>query len=297
MAKDSFYKKLLENLHDGVYFVDNDRKITFWNKGAERITGFAAEDVIGSYCYNNILNHVDSEGKKLCLGGCPLHATISDGQQRTAEVFLHHKKGRRVPVFVRTIPIEEAGEIVGSVEVFNDNSERLESIGYFEKLHDLAMTDELSGLQNRRYVKAFLESKLGELRALGLPFGIAFLDIDDFKRVNDTYGHDVGDEIIKLVAQTGMNALRKTDVMGRWGGEEFVAMFIGVDESGLAIVAEKLRFLIEHSAFRMEDQNIGVTVSVGAAMAVVGDSINTLMERADGLMYISKVNGKNRVSI
>ncbi len=297
MADDNFYRKMLENLHDGVYFVDKERKITFWNKGAERITGFTAEEVKGSYCYNNILNHVDSDGNELCFGGCPLHATMSDGEEKTAEVFLQHKKGHNVPVFVRTIAIEEAGKVVGAVEMFNDNSERLESMGHIEKLQDLAMTDELSDLPNRRYVRAFLESKLSELRILGLPFGVAFLDIDDFKKVNDTYGHDVGDEIIKLVAQTGVKTLRKTDLIGRWGGEEFVAIFAGVDERELAIVAEKLRVLIEHSAFKMNDQTIGVTVSLGATMAVEGDSMNSLMDRADGLMYISKINGKNRVSI
>lgn len=297
MADDSFYKMMLENLHDGVYFVDKERKITYWNKGAERITGFTREEVKESYCFNNILNHVDREGNKLCIEGCPLHETLIDGMQRTTEVFVHHKKGHRIPVFVRTIAIEEDGKVVGAVEIFNDDTERLEIINNIEKLKDLAMTDELTELPNRRYLNTYLDSKISELKALGLRFGVAFLDIDDFKKINDQYGHDVGDDMINLVAKTGLNALKKTDLLGRWGGEEYVAIFIGVDERELAIRAEQLRFYIEHSALRKGTNSIGVTVSIGATMAKESDSTNNLIDRADGLMYLSKMNGKNRVTL
>jgi PAS domain S-box-containing protein len=98
MKGEDLYAVILGNIHEGVYFVDSERKITFWNKGAERITGYTEGEVVGHFCYDNILKHVNDEGLHLCLGGCPLHQTLSDGQGREALVYLHHKEGYRVPV-------------------------------------------------------------------------------------------------------------------------------------------------------------------------------------------------------
>ncbi len=121
--ENNFYKDLLDNLYDGVYFVDNKRMITYWNNAAERITGFSKEQVVGSYCADNLLNHVNDAGLCLCEGECPLKKTIEDGSVQQNEVFLHHKNGHLVPVLIRTSPIRSAeGSIIGAVEVFADNS-------------------------------------------------------------------------------------------------------------------------------------------------------------------------------
>ena len=97
LEKDS-YERIVENLHDGLYFVDQDRIITYWNKAAEQISGFAAEEVLGKSCSDNILTHVDSEGNRLCTEMCPLAATIADGTYRETEIYMHHKSGHRIPV-------------------------------------------------------------------------------------------------------------------------------------------------------------------------------------------------------
>ena len=94
--------KLLDSLFDGVYFVDLDRRITYWNAGAERISGYLRSEVVGSCCADNLLRHIDTEGHKLCQDGCPLAATMRDGKTRESSVYLHHKFGHRVPVLVRT---------------------------------------------------------------------------------------------------------------------------------------------------------------------------------------------------
>lgn len=117
---DRFYKTILDNLFDGVYFVDSERRITYWNKGAERISGFFEAEVLNLACYDNILNHVDETGKRLCLDGCPLAEVLKDGIPRQAEVFLRHKAGHRVPVAVRITPVYEGNTIVGAVEIFSD---------------------------------------------------------------------------------------------------------------------------------------------------------------------------------
>ncbi|MHB1048425.1 MAG: PAS domain S-box protein, partial [Thermoanaerobaculia bacterium] len=158
---ESFYRKLLDSLTDGVYFVDRDRRITSWNHGAERITGYAADEVVGSYCWNNLLRHVDAEGHELCQNGCPLAATVSDGADRDAEVALLHKGGHRVPVKVRSAAIRDtSGEIIGAVETFQDETEHHETRQRAEELRRLAFLDPLTGVGNRRWAEAELAARL-----------------------------------------------------------------------------------------------------------------------------------------
>ena len=99
------FHDVFDDLYEGVYFVDRDRGITFWNQGAVRITGFTSQEMLGHFCYDNLLNHVDEQGNQLCMGGCPLHATLQDGNARSAQVYLHHKSGHRVRVNVRIRPL------------------------------------------------------------------------------------------------------------------------------------------------------------------------------------------------
>src|SRR5271167_1619652 len=92
----SFHAKLLDSISDGVYFVDSQWQITYWNRGAERLTGYSAGEAVGRQCPDNFLEHVDAAGHALCIDGCPLTSTIRDGQAREAEIFLRHKLGHRV---------------------------------------------------------------------------------------------------------------------------------------------------------------------------------------------------------
>jgi diguanylate cyclase (GGDEF)-like protein len=128
------------------------------------------------------------------------------------------------------------------------------------------------------------------------PFGLLFIDIDHFKMVNDTYGHEMGDKVLRMVANTLRHNLRAADTMGRWGGEEFVILLNNLDESGLETVANKLNFLVAQSRLDTEQHALSVTVSVGATLVTKEDTMETLMHRADQLMYASKNAGRNRVT-
>ncbi|MGB9406064.1 MAG: PAS domain-containing protein [Terracidiphilus sp.] len=124
----SFYKELLDHIGDGVYFVDRERRILYWNEGAFLLTGYTAEELLGKCCSDDILCHVDHMGKNLCHDGCPLTASITDGKSHEAPVFLRHKQGRRVPVSVRVQPMRGAdGSIIGAIEIFSDNSAQIEA--------------------------------------------------------------------------------------------------------------------------------------------------------------------------
>ncbi len=283
-------------MYEGIYFVDENRQITFWNAGAERITGFSAAEVVGKNCFDNILNHVDSSGKHLCFDGCPLYGTMQDGETREAVVFLHHKAGNRVPVTVRSIPIKESNRIVGAVEIFIDDSEKNEVLRNMEEYKNQAMKDQLTGLPNRRYIDSFLSSKYKEYHELGIEFGVLFMDIDNFKLCNDTYGHDIGDDVLKMLAKTFLASTRSIDLIGRFGGEEFIAILTGLDQAGLIKKAENMRIQVAKSELRSGNQKINVTISIGAALIKQDDTVDTIVKRADAMLYQSKEHGRNRVT-
>lgn len=292
-----FYKMVLDSMTDGVYFVDLDRRITYWNRGAEQITGYSAEQATGHRCSDNLLVHVDEDGRQLCLCGCPLQATLLDGQDRRSEVFVRHRDGHRVPVLVRAGPIRDsAGEIVGAVEVFSDNSAAVADRERAESMQRLALLDALTEIGNRRYVEVRVRAKLEQARRYGWPLALALVDVDHFKQVNDVHGHDVGDRVLRTVAKTLEGSARTFDVVGRWGGEEFVVAMTNVTEGDALRITERLRVLVASSGVRLDRGDVRVTVSVGLTCVREGDTFEDLLRRADQLMYESKCGGRNRVT-
>jgi diguanylate cyclase (GGDEF)-like protein/PAS domain S-box-containing protein len=294
---DDFYVDILNNLFDGVYFVDRDRKITFWNRTAEKLTGYESHHVVGRSCADNLLVHVDGAGRNLCAEGCPLSQTLEDGRAREAEFFLHHRDGHRVPVAVRVSPIHGAdGQIVGAVEVFSDNSRRLMESQEMEHLQRLALLDPVTGLPNRRFVEISLQAILEDPRVRKGPTGILFVDIDRFKRINDTHGHETGDDVLRAVARTLLKSVRTFDIVGRWGGEEFVLILRSIDERILGALAEKLCAVTGKCFVTLPEAKVGVTVSIGATILDPADTVHGAVARADRLMYRSKAAGGNRVT-
>jgi diguanylate cyclase (GGDEF)-like protein/PAS domain S-box-containing protein len=288
------YPDLLDKMPDAVYFVDSAKKITYWNKAAEKVTGYRESEVMGKSCADNILVHVDDRGESLCLGKCPLAATMADGISREAEVYLHHKNGHRVPVLVRVSPLRDVhGNIIGGAELFTDNSSKEAMILRIKELEELAMIDTLTRLANRRYIESELEVRIQEKSRYNLPFGLLFMDIDHFKRFNDNYGHDVGDRALITVANTLRSLARPYDLIGRWGGEEFIAIIRNVDMALLTVIGERLRSLVEMTYIDVDGKNIGITLSVGAAIARDDDTPVSILKRSDMLMYLSKENGRN----
>jgi diguanylate cyclase (GGDEF)-like protein/PAS domain S-box-containing protein len=297
MADDNIYRDLLDNLVDGVYFTDRERRINYWNKGAERLSGFRREDVLGKRCMDNILMHMDEKGNELCRRGCPLAYTIKDGIVREADLFLHHRGGHRVPVRVRVSPLtDEKGRIVGAVEVFSDNSAKAQLTERLAQMEQLALLDSLTGLANRRYLESHIRARLEELRRNGWSFGVLFMDIDRFKNVNDTFGHEVGDRVLRMVGQTLDASTRYFDMVGRWGGEEFLAVIANTEAQTLSEIGERFRALVERSAL-MDPDRVHVTISTGGTHARAEDTVEALVARADEKLYEAKNSGRNRVWI
>jgi diguanylate cyclase (GGDEF)-like protein/PAS domain S-box-containing protein len=295
----SLYHSILDQIDDGVYFVDREKRILLWNRSAERITGFPRSEVVGEHCGNRWLCHIDASGRMLCTNGCPLQRAVDTGVPIEADAFLQHKQGHRIPVKIRTIPLRDRqNRLVGAVEVFRSTADDRRQDQIIEELSHLAMIDDLTMLPNRRHFDMQLDRRLAELGRFGWPFGTLMIDIDRFKLVNDSAGHQMGDEVLRLVARTLSSNCRGLDTIARWGGEEFTAIITNVREDELRLVAEKLRTMVEASGLReTEGEPIHVTVSIGGALARPNETAAELMKRTDEMLYAAKRSGRNQVCI
>lgn len=294
----SFTETLLNNVHDGVFFVDQDCRIFFWNKGAEQITGFDQPSVTGKKCYDNIISPVDESGKNLCEGDCPVKKTLSDGKTYSIDAYLQHKEGHRLPVSIRAFPIlGEEGEIIAAVETFYDASPKFIMPQRKIELERMQLLDPVTEVGNRRFLETHILSRLKELKKYRIPFGLMYIDVDNLKEVNDSYGKPAGDQILRTVAQTIANNIRLFDLVGRWDSDEFLLVVLNVDESKLDFVGNKIRLLIEKSNVTVDAKLVRVTVSIGATLAFRVDSLDILVSRAESLMKHSKWLGRNKVSL
>lgn len=289
--------QLASNLYEGLYTLDTDRRITRWNTAAKQITGYSPEEVIGSKCSDNILVHVDSEGCELCENNCPVSACMEDGRFREAEVFFHHKMGHRVPVQVRVFPSRDTGgEIRGAIELFvgNDSLELMSS--RIRVLESQVLTDLQTKLPSRRYIEDGIEANISLYNRLSIPFSVVFIDVDDMKVINDKYGHNAGDKLLKTVARTISSCARPSDIIGRWGGDEFVGYLPGSNLEEALNLAQRLSRLIGSSSVAISgDEDIKVTVSIGVSLINDNDTLFSIVDKADKLMYKVKLNGGNGV--
>ncbi|MFG0249568.1 MAG: diguanylate cyclase [Phycisphaeraceae bacterium JB051] len=288
---------VLRRLTDGVYIVDRDRKILFWNQAAQAMTGYDADEVVGSRCNDNLLRHVNEDGRCLCEDGCPLQAIMEDGIPREAHVYLSHRDGHRVPVHVRGTPIFGSDDqVIGCVEVFNDDTHRLSMIERLAKLENQAMLDPLTGLGNRRLFDETLDRSLNDyLRKPDKPFGLILVDIDHFKKVNDFYGHQVGDMLLGMVGRTLSGHCRAYDTATRWGGEEFALILEDMQQQQIVAMAKRIKNAIGRSCLEYQQCHISVSVSLGVTLSNPNDTVGSLFARADALLLDAKNAGRNTV--
>ncbi len=297
LSDEILYKAILDHISDGVYVITTQRRIVYWNPAAGRITGYTREEMVGKTCCETFLRQIDEEGNPSC-GGCPGMLAMQDQMLHEKNVYFLHRDGYRIPVVLRAAPLfGPGGTLLGVVHIFQDNTYNELIYQNLEELKRQVYIDRLTGLFNRAYMEMRINEKLDEFRRYGWSFGVLFIDIDHFKDVNDRFGHEQGDAVLKLVAQTFQANTRPSDVFGRWGGEEFVGLISAASAQDLLNLARRFRILVANSHLRGDGEIIHVTISVGATLVREDDTMETLISRADELMYQSKKSGRNRVTM
>lgn len=188
-------------------------------------------------------------------------------------------------------------DLDGELALYTTFKDVTESKEKEAELYEKASTDPLTGLFNRRQFETMAHKEIGKAWRYKTPCCLLMLDIDHFKKVNDTYGHQAGDEVLKTLAFHLKANLRDTDILARFGGEEFIILLSQTEESSGLMVSERLREAIENAKIVFEDQEIHITISIGLAFSKDFDSLKTFIQGADDALYQSKNNGRNRVTI
>ncbi|CAB1367351.1 sensor domain-containing diguanylate cyclase [Denitratisoma oestradiolicum] len=283
---------LLMSAGEGIFGLDVRGRITFINPAALSMLGYGSAEVIGQDSHA-LLHPRRQDGTAYPEAECPIFRTLHDGMTRHTEDWLIRKDGQGFPVELTTTAMKEQGTIEGAVTVFQNIEVRRQAEA---EMIRLATIDSLTGLLNRRCFLEQAEKEMARVRRFNQGAALLMLDLDFFKRVNDTHGHAAGDGVLRHFATLSRDSLRQVDLFGRLGGEEFGILLPATDEVGARETAERLRGRLEGHPAEFQGITIAVTVSIGLTLLSAADaSLDIVINRADAALYRAKHQGRNRV--
>jgi len=284
-------KVISDVLGEGLLLVDTSAQILFANPEALKLLEYSFTE-LGSLPLTELFQNSSSE-KNL------LHESITEGLNYNEDNgLLSCKSGKEIPVMISGRPVFKDKKLDGTVITFRDITEQKKYLKSLETINKLlekqAKTDALTGIYNRMKFDEILAKEIQRTKRNKFPLSLIMCDIDHFKQINDRYGHQSGDRVLKRLTRLITGNIRSIDFFARWGGEEFVILSPGTETGGAAVLAEKIRRKVEVYNFE-EPENL--TLSFGVASFKPGDSAGKLINRADEAMYRAKKNGRNQVQI
>ena len=295
VAASMFQAKLLDNMYDAVVFVDARGLVGLWNHGAERLTGIPGTVVRQRRWHPEILNLADEKGRPISEADCPVLIAIQSGVQSLRRLAVCGRNNRCVSVDSHAIPvIAEDGTMQGAILMLHDASSEISLEQRCQTLAEKATRDPLTQVANRAEFDRVHAMFVAAHQQQQVPCSLLMCDLDHFKLVNDTYGHQAGDEAIKSLAAILKGACRPGDLVARYGGEEFVMLFADCDNTAATGRAEQIRkSLAQMTHAKMN--NRAVTASFGVTEIQPGDTPETMLRRSDRALLMAKSNGRNQV--
>lgn len=288
-------REITITMSDGLLVTDGSGKITFANPEASTLLGYSNNELVGADMHG--LLHVQEDGTPCSRSECKLlHVRKTGITYRGMEESFKCKNGQLLPISVSASAIIREQEAAGIVVAFHDITERKK----FElELERRAQIDVLTGLNNRRHFFELAEQEIVRTRRYGKPLAIMMLDVDHFKRINDTHGHQVGDAVLQQLSAVCLQTMREIDIIGRLGGEEFAILLPEANAVQAQEAAERLRAAIAATRVPLEQgETVSFTISIGVTGLVAADhDVTAMLKRADATMYEAKRAGRNRVII
>lgn len=291
------FQTVLRTLHMGVYLVDQNRRIRFWNEGAERITGFLSQHVVGHFQRDHLLAASEDGNDFGADSDDPISRVFRDGKPSTTEVSILHKDGHRVPILLRTIPVRNShGNVIGAAESFYRNQVASDWTRRQAGLAEFGCLDESIGVPSQTFMETQLRENLTTFMEHKIPFGILVIQVDRMEDFQARRGSGVVPMILRAVAQSMENCLRPTDLVGCWSDHQFLAVLAECKESDVARVGEKVRRTVGQSEMEWWGEAFSVTCAFGGAGCRAGDTWKSLVERAEKSLQQSISKGGDRVN-
>jgi diguanylate cyclase (GGDEF)-like protein/PAS domain S-box-containing protein len=286
---------ILNSAAEGICGLDASGRISFANPAAARMLGWRVADLIGM-AMHDVAHGADPSEAGHPDGDCPVHVSLSEGEPRTIDNdAFRRRNGTTFPVECTSTPIVEHGQLLGAVVTFNDITERKR---FESQLQYLADHDALTGLFNRHRFEEELTRQLAHSAHYGGGGALLILDLDNFKYVNDAFGHHAGDELIRSIAGLLSGRLRTADLISRLGGDEFGILLGGVDGSEARSVATSLVDLVRGHTSSVGDQALRITASIGVTLIDRPElTPEQLLVEADVAMYEAKDAGRDAVHL
>jgi diguanylate cyclase (GGDEF)-like protein/PAS domain S-box-containing protein len=292
------FRSILETLPTGVYLVDRSRRILFWNEGAENISGYLRQDVVGRFLREHLLTKNDEMKDVDSDPFDPLGMAFRDGKSSTAEVSILHKQGYRVPIVLQTVPIRnEKGGIIGVAECFEKNITASDRTRRQGPVVGLECLDAMTGIPARSFMDTHLREQLTVFAERQSQFAVLLVQVDTMDHVRAARGPSVVPTVLRVVAQTIENSLRPTDLVGCWSENRFLALLMECRETDIGGVANRIRKMIGKSEIEWWGDTFSVTASFGGTGSRPEDTLELLMERAEGSLMESMAAGGNCVTV
>jgi len=292
------YRAALENLQTGLYLVDQEQKILFWNDGAERVTGYLRQEVVGRFCRDNLLAPDLDRRSILQDGSNSLAPVLSDGKSITAETCLRHKAGHRVPVRIRAVPIRnKEGAIIGAAESFEESQSASDFDHAQAKLAGHNWFDVMSGVFTRRLTLLFLRENVEAFEEHLKPFSVLCVQVDRMDTLKAKYGLGVIAGALGAVARTLGNGLHPADFVGCLSEGKYLAILAECDGAQARKAAERLRRLVSSSKVQWWGDEVSLTASWGGTGAKPGDTRETILERAEKALARSIAAGGDCITV
>jgi diguanylate cyclase (GGDEF)-like protein/PAS domain S-box-containing protein len=292
------YQTVLDNLQTGVYIVDRNRRIRFWNEGAEQITGYLRQDVVGRFLRDHLLTAGDGVKDLDLEQDDPINLVFRDGKPSIMDVSILHKDGYRVPIVLRTNPIRNShGAVIGAAESFEKNRSASEWTRRQAGFADFGCLDSVTGVAAQSFMETQLRENLTTFAEHNIPFGILLIQIDHMDQFRASRGPGVVTTILRVVAQSVENCVRPTDLVGCWGANQFIAILLECRESEVSRVGERVRKMIGQAEIEWWGDKFSVTSPVGGAGCRAGDDAELLIARAAASLQESIGKGGNCVTV
>ena len=267
----SNYRNLIENLYEGLFYVDKNRRIKFWSKGAEKITGYSKYEAINNVCSEDFLNPTDADGKKRINDFNLFNQTLKNGMSKQYELTITHKDGHNVPIAIRIAPMYDSkDEIAGATQLFTDNRDHLEHLVTDSEEYQQSYIDPVTKLPNKASIEMSIDIKLSEYRRYNRPFGLLFFEIDNFEKLDNIYGDEFDENVLTTISELLLEDIRPFDIAGSWSEKEFAIVLVNVDEDSVKIIANRLIKHIENINFTIGKGSLDITLSIGGIIATVG---------------------------